>query len=192
VWLIPYRYPSGDPNSVVEQMLNGRTYQEKCEWTGPAMRLCLYRNTPPAGLSRQDKRPEAALGDRISLRKTAIGWRASGATSEQTIAVLPGETLYVDLLWATRASTDRNYKVSMQLLDSEGRLQHQLDREPVDGFRPTSTWIPGEGIPDKYALFSLLLCRPASISLCWLCTNRKLRPVLRLTQAISLRLLISR
>jgi hypothetical protein len=151
VWLIPYRYPGGDPNSMVEHMLNYRTYEEKCEWTGPSIRLCLYRNEPPDGLTRQDQRVEAAFGNQISLRKTAIGWQASGAMDGQAIRVSPGETLYVDLLWTARASTDRNYKVSMQLLDSEGRLQHQLDREPVDGFRPTNTWSPGEGIPDKYA-----------------------------------------
>jgi len=152
VWLIPYRYPSGDPNSVVEHLLNYRTYEEKCEWTGPAIRLCLYRNAPPDGLSRESRRVEEPFGSKISLREATIGWRASTAMDRQVIDTLPGETLYVDLMWTARAPIDRNYKVSMQLLDSNGRLQHQLDREPVDGFRPTSTWAPGEGIPDKYAL----------------------------------------
>jgi len=136
VWLIPYRYPGGDPNSMVEHMLNYRTYEEKCEWTGPSIRLCLYRNEPPDGLSRQDKRVEATFGDQISLRKTAIGWRASRAMNEQAISVLPGETLYVDLLWTARASTDRNYKFRCSSWTQRGAFSTSWTGNPWMVFAP--------------------------------------------------------
>ncbi len=151
IWLVPYRYATGDPNSVVEHALSYRTYKEKCDWLGPAVRLCLFRNPPEDGLSRRGQRVESIFGDKISLRESSISWRASGEAEPQKITPWPGETLYVDLVWAALTPLDRNYKVSMQLLDADGHLVHQQDREPVDGFRRTTSWMPGENIPDKYA-----------------------------------------
>jgi hypothetical protein len=40
----------------------------------------------------------------------------------------------------------------VQLLDEGGELHAQLDRLPVGGFRPTSTWLPEEKIADNYGL----------------------------------------
>ena len=40
----------------------------------------------------------------------------------------------------------------VQLLSQGGELQAQVDRAPVGGFRPTSSWQPGEVIRDNYGL----------------------------------------
>jgi hypothetical protein len=45
-----------------------------------------------------------------------------------------------------------DYAVFVQLLDEGGGLKAQVDRSPVGGFRPTSSWRPGEMITDNYGL----------------------------------------
>ena len=38
------------------------------------------------------------------------------------------------------------------LVDASGQLVHQIDREPVDGLWPTTSWQPGRPVSDRYAL----------------------------------------
>jgi hypothetical protein len=61
-----------------------------------------------------------------------------------------GLTLY----WRAIASPviDKNYKVFVQLLASDGHLIAQSDRVPADGARPTRGWVNGEIVADSYQL----------------------------------------
>lgn len=44
-----------------------------------------------------------------------------------------------------------DYKVSLQLVDSQGKLRQQIDRQPVDGLRPTTSWQAGDVVSDRYS-----------------------------------------
>lgn len=58
--------------------------------------------------------------------------------------------LPVTLFWRADAMMDRDYTVTVQLLDQTGRLVAQRDSQPVDGSYPTTIWRPGEVIPDEH------------------------------------------
>jgi hypothetical protein len=64
----------------------------------------------------------------------------------------PGETIDVTLYWQPHAETAASYKVFVHLLDSGGKIVAQADAFPVEGKRPTTGWLPGEVIEDRYTL----------------------------------------
>jgi|GEM_PF-406978 len=57
-------------------------------------------------------------------------------------------TLAVQLFWQATAPVRDDVTVSVQILDSSGRLVAQNDAEPDNGQAPTSTWPVGPTIPD--------------------------------------------
>jgi hypothetical protein len=63
-----------------------------------------------------------------------------------------GQTLAVDLYWQALAAPGRDYAVSLQLLDSSGRLVAQHDAPPVAGAYPTAHWQAGERVLDRHPL----------------------------------------
>jgi len=55
----------------------------------------------------------------------------------------PGDTFQVELYWRADAPPSRDWTVSVQMLNAEGRLVAQDDHPPLYGFHPTSRWVPG-------------------------------------------------
>ncbi len=45
-----------------------------------------------------------------------------------------------------------DYTVFVHLLGPDGQVWGQVDRAPGDGQRPTSGWLPGEVLLDRYAV----------------------------------------
>jgi hypothetical protein len=80
---------------------------------------------------------EALVLEEIQLREGAIN---------------PGETLTLDLYWASLTSVDEDYTVFIHLLDEAGNLVGQGDGPPVSGRYPTSAWSAGEVILDRRVL----------------------------------------
>ena len=66
--------------------------------------------------------------------------------------VAPGETIDLTLYWQAQAETDRSYKVFVHVLDATEQIVAQADSIPVDGSRPTTGWLPGEVIADRYSV----------------------------------------
>ena len=56
------------------------------------------------------------------------------------------------LYWRTDKAMDRTYKVSVRLLDGDGKPVSQVDNVPQLWTRPTTTWMPGEVVADFYYL----------------------------------------
>lgn len=152
-WLALEHLPEGDPESVVEQWLDEVGYLERCTWSGPQVRLCRYSIAAGCSLAQQDL--GVRFGQQIVLNRVIIGLdRASpGASLDCTSApVSPGDTLQVELGWEALDAITDDYKVSVQLLDANGRLVWGMDRRPANGFRPTTAWQPGAAIVDRYAV----------------------------------------
>ena len=82
--------------------------------------------------------------------KTEVTWdgqiRLSGWSSAQT----ENDHLNVTLAWQAEADMLYNYTAFVHLLDGNGRIVAQLDRQPA-GY-PTSDWRPGEFIVDHYRI----------------------------------------
>ncbi len=80
--------------------------------------------------------------DKISL---------SGFILNQT-SFVPTETIPLTLFWQTDGLIETSYTVFVQMLDENGRLITQQDQIPANGNRPTTGWVPGEFVEDRYAL----------------------------------------
>jgi hypothetical protein len=157
-WLVLDRVMEGDTNSIIEQWLGRVGYLERCQWTGPQVRLCLYSLKPGAVL--QSGPIAATFGDSIVLTRAevrlgghGVGFdTASWETPTQPTQAAPGDTLQVKLNWQALAAPATNYNVSLQLLGPDGSLVTSTDRTPGNGFRPSAGWQAGEQIIDRFAV----------------------------------------
>jgi len=64
----------------------------------------------------------------------------------------PGEAITLALYWEGSRPMARNYTISAQVLAEDTTRYAQEDSWPLDGARPTSSWLPGELIEDEYTL----------------------------------------
>jgi hypothetical protein len=143
IWLALDTTPDADPASTTERWLDEHAYRVESRWLGPALRLVRYV-TRAAG---PDLAPAVRLDLRLGSRIHLVGLSPAGP-----VAVRPGEVMSLTLFWQADRSVKKDYQVFVQLLDSAGRLWAQVDRPPVGGFRPTSSWPPGEMVRDNYGL----------------------------------------
>lgn len=83
------------------------------------------------------------LGEAIRLR----GYRLERTTAR------PGGTLDVTLYWQATQPIGEDYFVFLQLINlSDLRKAGQRDGQPGCNFHPTTTWLPGDIIADRYTL----------------------------------------
>ncbi len=131
-----------DPHRFVETALSQRAYKAHDRWYG-RVRLAIY------GTAALPQAPQATLnarfGDYLLLRGYAL------VDADQTF--LPGDVVPLTLFWQAQVPIDRRYKVTIQLLDAQGRLVAQRDTEPRDGLLPTSEWSLGQTLADRYGVW---------------------------------------
>jgi hypothetical protein len=108
--------------------------------------------------------PEAQLDEgRLALLdhrfQVAINGHTAGLNQGQTaipIAVYgplqPHDTLLVQVTWQPLRAFNQNWKVFAHLVDADNNVLAQFDGYPQGGTYPTSQWIPGEIIQDRYPL----------------------------------------
>lgn len=84
----------------------------------------------------------AELGDKITL----LGYIL------EPEYVQAGDTLHLTLYWQARAQLVQPYTVFTHLLGPDGNLVTQQDNMPQQGRAPTTCWVPGEIIADRYSL----------------------------------------
>jgi hypothetical protein len=82
------------------------------------------------------------FGESITLESIALS-----STQAQ-----PGDVLGVSLIWRTATLLTTRYKVTVQVLDSTGKLMMQHDAEPGNNMALTTTWQPGQPVSDTYGL----------------------------------------
>jgi hypothetical protein len=63
-----------------------------------------------------------------------------------------GETLQLTLYWQALEETEVSYTVFTHLLDTEERIWGQRDSVPGGGEAPTTSWVEGEIIADRYEI----------------------------------------
>ncbi len=129
-----------DPQHVIEGWLNAHTYKAAEQWVN-SIRFATY--AVPATLSNVPAVKSGALfGEHITLD----GYTLS------TPQVQPGDILQLDLFWHTDAPLSERYKVFVHIVDQNGRLVAQTDREPGGGQQPTTNWVTNGPIVDRYGV----------------------------------------
>ncbi|MHB8620374.1 MAG: hypothetical protein ACYDAG_12520, partial [Chloroflexota bacterium] len=87
---------------------------------------------------------------------TLVGYDAGQAT--------PGRSLPVTLVWQARATTPASYKVFVHVLDRQNHVVAQRDDFPAAGAMPTTFWLPGQVVVDRYRI-SLPRSLPSALRL---------------------------
>ena len=64
----------------------------------------------------------------------------------------PGQAISLTLYWQARAGMKVSYTVFTHLLNSDGKLVAQRDQIPGAGKYPTTGWMPGEVLVDRYQI----------------------------------------
>jgi hypothetical protein len=72
--------------------------------------------------------------------------------------------LDLTLYWQAGAQPDRDYQVFVHLLDNAGRMAEQNDGPPVNGYYPTSAWLPDQIIADTHRIPLSAESRAASVA----------------------------
>jgi len=69
-----------------------------------------------------------------------------------SITLQPGQAISLTLYWQARAEMRTSYTVFTHLLNGRGELVAQRDQIPGGGKYPTTGWLPGEVIEDRYRI----------------------------------------
>ena len=77
--------------------------------------------------------------------------RLAGYSVEPRVADA-GQPVAVTLVWQATGSTAQPLTAFVRLLDADGRVVAQHDGPPQEGAAPTTSWLPGEVIPDRHAM----------------------------------------
>ncbi len=85
---------------------------------------------------------QAVLGEAIAL----VGYDLSADQAR------PGDQLTITLTWKDLRTVSTSYHVFVHLLDDQNHIWAQWDGVPRNWSYPTSAWVPGEYIVDRYTL----------------------------------------
>ena len=64
----------------------------------------------------------------------------------------PGEVVPLTLYWRALGQMDTSYTVFTHLIDEDNRIWGQQDNLPQEGEHPTTLWIKGEVVTDRYSI----------------------------------------
>ncbi len=142
IFLVLWGQHERDPNAIVQSTLDTEAFVVRRQWYND-VELVQYAvlASPPA---TPDEWTDVRFGEHITLQGVALSgtWFEAGQ----------GDVLGVTLFWETDAPLEKRYKVSIQVLDSAGRLASQHDSEPANGRAPTNDWQPSQPIVDNHGL----------------------------------------
>ncbi|GAB4541400.1 MAG: hypothetical protein Kow0063_32210 [Anaerolineae bacterium] len=138
IWLVTDLSPDITTDRPVEAWLTQHTFKLSEVAFSPYARLVSYvvQASSQAASTRQPL--NVRLGDSIEL------------TAFDLTFLTRSEPLLLTLYWQAHETLPQDLTVFVQVLDARDQLVWQVDRYPVDGFRPTSSWEVGELIVDRY------------------------------------------
>jgi mannosyltransferase len=130
----------------------------QAEWGGsvtiPAFRVEGMVPPPPPSPSEIAHPMSARLGDQIRF----LGYRLDGVRARDPPEAGPGDTLFLDLYWEAEGPISRSYMVFTHLIGeiwnpaTGNPVWAQDDQVPLEGAYPTTHWIPGQPLRDRYVL----------------------------------------
>lgn len=141
VWLILAGQNEVDRGNFVRNYLTAIAFNEECrEWLD--VQLCAFVGS--GALSTALSTPvRARFGGELALDGAEVAL-SSHAFSRRRI--------FVTLNWAAAARPAADYKVTLRLLDRDGRTIQQSDEFPIGPLLPPTTWRAGDRKPGYVAL----------------------------------------
>jgi len=128
----------------------------------------LYSRNVNAGLSVRDENGQPASGVVAELRLVPGadleylsdysvdyqlgGWVSLFGYDLPQHSAVAGDSVGVKLYWKGLAPMDEDFTAFVHLVDAEGSIIAQDDKQPLGGSWPTSDWRVGEAVPDSYVL----------------------------------------
>jgi hypothetical protein len=85
-------------------------------------------------------------GDRILLLESDL-------SAYEGRELPPGAPVELAVVWQAAQAMEHDYTLFVQLLGPDGTLKGQIDVWPRDGTLPTSQWVEGEPVEDRYLLY---------------------------------------
>ena len=134
--LVTVGLPPAAPNNGVEHWLALNTFKASDEWFDDE-RVVWYGVQHPTATRPID----VTLGDQIHIVHVKVPESISA-----------GQILPVEIDWVPLQRPSADYAIFLQLFAADGSLVAQHDGPPNGGYAPTSTWAPGEQIPDRHGL----------------------------------------
>ncbi|MGI8912946.1 MAG: glycosyltransferase family 39 protein [Chloroflexota bacterium] len=138
IWVVEYGATEADPQGIVSTWLAGHAYLAGHQWFG-SPQLLLYIAGSPTVTS-------TTIGVQFNNRATLQSYAVAART------LVAGGFLEITLTWLDRAPIPDRYSVFTHILDANDRVVAQHDGEPAGGTRATTTWQPGEVIPDRHGI----------------------------------------
>jgi hypothetical protein len=77
----------------------------------------------------------------------------SDLSAYQDRELTPGAPVELTIVWQAAREMEHDYTLFLQLLAPDGTLKGQIDVWPRDGTHPTSRWVEGEPIEDRYRVY---------------------------------------
>ncbi len=91
-------------------------------------------------------RIENPTSQRVGGAITLLGWNSD------TLAVVRGQSLTLDLFWRADQAIKESYAVFVHLVDANGQVIADADSLPSSGLFPADRWLIGEGVRDRHIL----------------------------------------
>jgi hypothetical protein len=129
-----------DPTRFVERWLDANTYKAAEEHYGDVR---LVRYAVPEEVSDE---PQASVGVRLGAHIWLDGY------SLLTSIVPSGDIVQLALFWHTDAPLSDRYKVFVHIVNDDGVIVAQTDREPGGDLVPTTIWKPSTTVIDHYGV----------------------------------------
>jgi hypothetical protein len=85
----------------------------------------------------------ASFGGEINLLGYGVAPALTGPAER-------GKQIQLTLFWQDVRSTRNDYKVFTHVVGPDGKIYGQDDSVPLDGQAPTTSWVPGEVLTDRY------------------------------------------
>jgi 4-amino-4-deoxy-L-arabinose transferase-like glycosyltransferase len=158
LWLMRDVHAWADPKRGIEQYLTEQAYKVEDHLFLDWMRVMAFSTPTERALVEEEGRVE--LGGQVRLESYRLEIKEPALTKVQVeecaqcppIIQIPAQSLlHLSLRWSALRPLERDYTVFVQFLDEVPKVRLQTDRYPVDGFRPTRSWPPGQIVTDNYA-----------------------------------------
>jgi hypothetical protein len=81
-----------------------------------------------------------------------LGYDLTTTDGQSSFVLRPSSVLHLTLYWQGVKPTPISYRVFTHVIDADNRIYGQHDKTPLDGARPTTSWIEGEVLVDEYTI----------------------------------------